>query len=159
MHYAIKPLPHEAVISTLRDEGAGFDLATNGEVDLVRGQNVDPTTCIHTHPIKRAGDIEYPLEYGCNTFVFDNIHELEKFKSYRKKVKLLLRVSFPNPESKADLSKKFGCTPAQAMELLQWAKNLGIEVIGLSFHVGSQVNNAKRHVEAIEQCKKILNQA
>ena len=84
MHYAIKPLPHEAVISTLREEGAGFDLATNGEVDLVRGQSVDPSTCIHTHPIKRAGDIEYALEYGCNVFVFDNIHELEKFKSYRK---------------------------------------------------------------------------
>ena len=45
------------------------------------------------------------------------------------------------------------------MELLSWAKQLGIEVKGLSFHVGSQVNNAKRHVEAIEACKKIMNQA
>ena len=52
-------------------------------------------------------------------------------------MKLLLRVSFPNPESKADLSKKFGCTPEQAMELMSDAKDLGINVIGLSFHVGS----------------------
>jgi len=49
----------------------------------------------------------------------------------------LLRVSFPNPESKADLSKKFGCTPQQAIELLEWSKQHDIETIGLSFHVGS----------------------
>jgi ornithine decarboxylase len=72
-------------------------------------------------------------------------------------VKLLLRVSFPNPESKADLSKKFGCTPEQAMALLSEAQDLGINVVGLSFHVGSQVVNSKRHVEAIESCKKILH--
>ncbi len=112
MHYAIKPLPHEGVIQTLRDEGAGFDLATNGEVDLVRSQDVDPDTCIHTHPIKRDGDIRYAMNYGCNVFVFDNRTELEKFIPYKKVVKLLLRISFPNPDSVADLSKKFGSTPA-----------------------------------------------
>jgi ornithine decarboxylase len=77
------------------------------------------------------------MNYGCNVFVFDNKTELEKFIPYKKVVKLLLRISFPNPDSVADLSKKFGSTPAQAMELLQDAQDLGINVIGLSFHVGS----------------------
>src|ERR1700737_1393527 len=36
LHYALKPLPHAAVIQTLSAEGAYFDLATNGEVDLVQ---------------------------------------------------------------------------------------------------------------------------
>src|SRR5450432_792126 len=57
LHYALKPLPHASVIATLRDEGAFFDLATNGEVDLVRRVGVAPERCIHTHPIKRDGDI------------------------------------------------------------------------------------------------------
>ena len=53
----------------------------------------------------------YSLEYGCDIFVFDNICELEKFIPHKKVVKLLLRLSFPNLESKANLSKKFGCSP------------------------------------------------
>lgn len=92
-------------------------------------------------------------------FVFDNRVELEKFIPYKKVAKLLLRVSFPNPNCVSDLSKKFGCTPSQALELMSDARDLGIDVIGLSFHVGSQVGNSSRHVEAIESCKKILHQA
>ena len=72
---------------------------------------------------------------------------------------ITLRVSFPNPETKVDLSKKFGCTPEMVLPLLQAAKDKGIEVIGLSFHVGSQVPNAKRHVEAIEACNGLLRDA
>src|SRR5271154_569323 len=53
LHYALKPLPHFSVINTLRAEGAYFDLATNGEVELMRRLNVAPERCIHTHPIKR----------------------------------------------------------------------------------------------------------
>ncbi|MGL5481599.1 MAG: type III PLP-dependent enzyme, partial [Aeromonas veronii] len=159
LHYALKPLPHEAVVSVLKEEGACFDLATNGEVDLVRSQGVRPGRCIHTHPIKRDSDIRYALEFGCTVFVYDNPLELEKFIPYKDEVKLLLRVSFPNPETKVDLSKKFGCTPEQALPLLQLAHAKGIKVMGLSFHVGSQVPHARRHVQAIDACREIMEQA
>ena len=158
LHYALKPLPHMGVIEVLKSEGACFDLATNGEVDLMREAQINPNECIHTHPIKRDSDIRYALDYGCNTFVFDNPVELQKFVDYKDQARLLLRVSFPNPETKVDLSKKFGCTPEMVLPLLRQAKELGIEVIGLSFHVGSQVPNAKRHVEAIEACNDLLRQ-
>ena len=42
LHYALKPLPHSSVINTLHTEGAFFDLATNGEVELVRRLKVAP---------------------------------------------------------------------------------------------------------------------
>ena len=158
LHYALKPLPHMGVIDVLKSEGASFDLATNGEVDLMREAQINPNECIHTHPIKRDSDIRYALDYGCNTFVFDNPVELQKFVAYKHQARLLLRVSFPNPETKVDLSKKFGCTPDMVLPLLRQAKELGIQVVGLSFHVGSQVPNAKRHVEAIEACNELLRQ-
>ncbi|MFC3914797.1 type III PLP-dependent enzyme [Pseudaeromonas sharmana] len=159
LHYALKPLPHMGVVETLKAEGACFDLATNGEVDLMRDAQIDPNDCIHTHPIKRDSDIRHALEFGCNVFVFDNPVELHKFVAYRHQARLLLRVSFPNPETKVDLSKKFGCTPDRVLPLLREAQALGIDVIGLSFHVGSQVPNARRHVEAIEACNGLLRQA
>lgn len=159
MHYALKPLPHSAVVATLKAEGCGFDLATNGEVDVMLENQINPDDCIHTHPIKRDSDIRYALEYGCKVFVFDNPVELDKFIPYQDKAQLLLRVSFPNPETKVDLSKKFGCTPEAALPLLRKAKSMGLNVIGLSFHVGSQVPNARRHVEAITSCNQIIRDA
>lgn len=159
LHYALKPLPHDAVVAVLKELDGYFDLATNGEVDLVRDVGVDPERCIHSHPIKRDNDIRYALEYGCNTFVVDNIVELEKFVAYKNDAKLLLRVSFRNPDTKIDLSKKFGCRKEEALGLLLEAQKLGLNVIGLSFHVGSQAVNSMRHTNAIIACTEIINEA
>lgn len=159
LHYALKPLPHPAVVSTLMEEGSWFDLATTGEVDLVAGLGVDPARTIHTHPIKRDSDIRDALAYGCTTFVVDNPDELEKFIPYAAEVELLLRLSFRSPDAKVDLSKKFGCSPEAASSLLQQAAALGIRIKGLSFHVGSQALEPNKHVEAIRACAEIIGEA
>lgn len=156
LHYALKPLPHPAVVATLACEGASFDLATSGEVDLVRAANVAPERCIHTHPIKRPSDIRYALDYGCSVFVVDNPNELEKFIAFKDEADVLIRLSFRNPQAKSDLSKKFGCSPQQAIEMMQLAKDWGIHVKGLSFHVGSQTLTADKYVAAIRACNDII---
>lgn len=159
LHYALKPLPNKDVVASLIEEGASFDLASRGEIDLVRSLNINPMKCIHTHPIKKDQEIKYSLEYGCNTFVVDNAQEAKKFIPYKNEVKLLIRVSFPNPETPVDLSKKFGVLPKDCLELLKLTKSLGLNIHGLSFHVGSQVPNANRHVEAINECAGIIKAA
>ncbi|MFY8272817.1 type III PLP-dependent enzyme [Pseudoalteromonas sp. SSDWG2] len=159
LHYALKPLPHIDVVQALNELGGCFDLATNGEVDLVAQAGVDASAVIHTHPIKRISDIEHALHYGCTTFVFDSENELNKFVPYSDSVELLLRLSFPNKDAAADLSKKFGVAPSAALPLLKRAKELGIRVRGLSFHVGSQTMDAGKYVYAIEQCKAVFEAA
>ncbi len=159
LHYALKPLPQDAVIDVLEEEGACFDLASNGEVDIMREHGINPAKCIHTHPIKKPSDISYALDYGCRVFVADNVCELEKLAEFKDQVKVLIRVSFPNPETKVDLSKKFGALPEEVLPLLEKARDLGIEIYGLSFHVGSQVKTAKRHVEAVTACADIIREA
>ncbi|WP_448569501.1 type III PLP-dependent enzyme [Thalassotalea ganghwensis] len=158
LHYALKPLPHLAVVETLLAEGAFFDLATNGEVDLVAAAGVPSCRTIQTHPIKRHSDIAHALAYGCNVFVVDNINEIDKFIPFKDEVELLIRVSFPNADVLADLSKKFGCKPEQTITLIQYAFDLGIRVKGLSFHVGSQTKSAQKYVDAIAQCRQIMEQ-
>ncbi|TKB45609.1 type III PLP-dependent enzyme [Thalassotalea mangrovi] len=158
LHYALKPLPHPAVVSTLLAEGAYFDLATNGEVDLVASVGVPADRTIQTHPIKRDSDIRHALTYGCNVFVVDNVNELEKFEPYKGQVELLVRVSFPNADVLADLSKKFGCRPEHALALIERAFALGIRIKGLSFHVGSQTKSGEKYATAIRRCQAIMNQ-
>lgn len=156
LHYAIKALPHPQVLATLRDEGSSFDIASAGEIGLLREQGIGAERTIHTHPIKSALEIRESLAYGCNTFVVDNAEELRKFTSFRERVELLLRVSFRSPDAVVDLSKKFGCQPGEALPLMELARSLGVSVRGFSFHVGSQCQSSGAHVAAIAACRELM---
>jgi len=159
LHYALKPLPHPAVVETIVELGGWLDLATTGEAQLVTQLGVDPARCIHTHPIKRDIDIRNALHLGVKIFVADNPDEVRKFEAYRDQAELLLRVSFRSPGAVVDLSRKFGCGPEDLLELARLARKLAIPVRGLSFHVGSQAGDPSKHVEAIEVCARLMAQA
>jgi len=159
LHYALKPLPHASVVATLKDEGAFFDLATTGEVELVKAQGIAPERCIHTHPIKRDSDIRDALRFGVTTFVADNPDEIRKFVRYRKRAELLLRVCFRSPTAVCDLSKKFGCEPGAVLGLIEQARRLGVRVRGLSFHVGSQATDPSKYIEAVQACTNLIAEA
>ncbi len=156
LYYAIKSLPHMDVLHVLAAEGAGFDIATSAEADMLREVAVSPRHTIHTHPIKRQRDIIDALRYGCTTFVVDNPEEIAKFAPYRQRVSLLLRVSFRSPSAVVDLSRKFGCAPGEVPAMLAEADRLGIHVKGLSFHVGSQSLDSSQQVKAIDTCNALI---
>ncbi|MFZ9872691.1 MAG: type III PLP-dependent enzyme [Steroidobacteraceae bacterium] len=156
LHYALKPLPHPAVVQTVLAEGGFLDLATTGEVELVAKLGADPRLCIHTHPIKRDIDIRSALARGVKVFVADNPDELRKFVPYADEAEVLLRVSFRSPGAVCDLSRKFGCDPENLLALARKAHDLGLIVRGLSFHVGSQAADPSKHVEAIDACARLL---
>jgi ornithine decarboxylase len=156
LHYALKPLPHAAVVQTVLAEGGYLDLATTGEVQLVRRLGVEAARCIHTHPIKRPEDIANALDFGVRTFVADNPDEVHKFARLAGKAELLLRVSFRSPGAVCDLSRKFGCDPEALLGIARVAAVLGVSVRGLSFHVGSQTRDATKHVEALSACVKLM---
>lgn len=156
LHYALKPMPHPSVVNTVLEEGGFLDLATTGEVQLVEKLNAAPERCIHTHPIKRDQDIRNAVKFGVRTFVADNPDEVRKFARYTDDAELLLRVSFRSPGAVCDLSRKFGCDPESLLDLARLAAEVGVEVRGLSFHVGSQAADPAKHVEAIEACAKLM---
>jgi ornithine decarboxylase len=149
-------MPHPAVVRSIIAEGGFLDLATSGEVQLAQRLGVDPARCVHTHPIKRPEDIANALHFGVRTFVADNPDEVRKFAPLAQQAQLLLRVSFRSPGAMVDLSRKFGCDPQELLGLARLAADLGIVVRGLSFHAGSQVPDAAKHVEALEACAQLM---
>lgn len=159
LYYALKPLPHAAVVAELRDLGGWFDLATTGEIKLVRSAGVSPERCIHTHPIKSDADIAAALRFGIRRFVADNPDELRKFVRHRRRAEIMLRLSFRDPTAVVDLSRKFGCEPTAVLPMLGLARSLGVRVSGLSFHVGSQVADPRKYVEAIGVCAELIEAA
>ena len=158
LYYAIKAFPHPEVVKILAQQGCHFDVASEGEIELLKPSQVSGRRTIHTHPIKKESHIKAALRGGSTTFVVDNIDELKKLIPFRQRIGVLLRVSFRSDSAAVDLSRKFGCTPSQVSELVHEAQRLGVHIRGLSFHVGSQSLNSNTHVDAIEQCAVLIEQ-
>jgi ornithine decarboxylase len=143
-HYAVKALSHSAVIETIASLGGSFDVASDGEIDLVAG----PDRIIHTQPIKSATEITRAFVLGIRTFVIDSAGELAKFRNVPANVSLLIRLGYRNPDAKSDLSSKFGASPVEAEVLLSQAIAQGSHIAGFSFHVGSQLDSVDAFVRA-----------
>lgn len=156
LYYAVKSLPHPAMLRLLAGMNAGFDMASSGEIELIRQLHIPARHTIHSHPIKRDGDIRDALRFGCTTFVVDNADELLKFLPYKHRVGILLRVAFRSDAAVVDLSKKFGCALEEVPALLDLAVQLGVHVKGICFHVGSQCTHTARQVEAIHACNDLI---
>jgi ornithine decarboxylase len=80
-HFAVKCLPDRGVISTLAALGAGFDCASAGEVELVRGLGVPASRIILAHAVKRPVDLRCIAEQGVTLTTFDSESELHKIKA------------------------------------------------------------------------------
>ena len=150
--YALKSNANPDLINVLLDEGASLDIATSGEINILKSCVDRPLDLIHTHPFKTTSEIETALDYGCRIFVADSPEELRKLIPYRDQVGLMIRVSFKNKDAKLDLSKKFGTPLAEIPALVDDARKLGLTVRGLSFHVGSQCIDGEAHAKAIRDC-------
>jgi ornithine decarboxylase len=149
LHYAVKALPHRAVLTVLAACGSSFDVASSAEVDLVKSLGVSMTRCIHTHPIKKPADIDHAYEQGVRTFVVDNPTEAQKFSGRPADIEVLVRLSFPNATAKSDLSSKFGVDLAEAELLVKHVVAAGVRFAGFSFHVGSQGSSVQPYRDAL----------
>ncbi|MBL1433773.1 MAG: type III PLP-dependent enzyme [Gammaproteobacteria bacterium] len=156
LYYAVKAHPDSHIVNTIDELGGGFDIASAGEMDVLLQHQISGRRTIHTHPVKKDKEIRDALRFGATTFVVDNLDEIKKLLPYRSRVGVLLRISFRSKSAAVDLSKKFGCTPEEAITLALDAAKLDIHIKGLSFHVGSQCLNSDKHVEAIAACHELI---
>lgn len=159
LYYAVKSNPNVDVLKAVKEVDGFFDLASIGEIKVLKKLNIPASKCIYTHPIKKKDDIECALDYGVKLFVIDNEYEIAKVKKFRKDLDILVRIAISNPDCPVDLSLKFGVEPKDALSLIRSADDEGISVKGISFHVGSQNINAYKYVEALEYCKDIFKRA
>lgn len=73
---------------------------------------------------------------------------------------LVLRIRCEAEEAQCPLGKKFGCDPTtEAPKLLKQARNLNLNVIGISFHVGSGCRDYPIYYKAIGICKNLFDEA
>lgn len=157
--YAVKCNQDPAVLKLLAHLGTGFDCASKDEISRVLKLGVDPSRIIYANPCKQNSFIRFAAKEKVDLMTFDNEAELYKVKSTFPSAKLVLRILPPaNFKVQCELGNKFGCHPRDAHKLLVKAQELGLNVIGVSFHVGSGVEEAEAFSAAVETAAQVFDQ-
>ncbi|EZG55952.1 ornithine decarboxylase/arginine decarboxylase [Gregarina niphandrodes] len=138
--YAVKANPARQILEALARLGSCFDVASVYELDEVLSlPGVDGTRVSYGNTIKKARDVRYAYGKGVRMFASDSEADLRNIAKAAPGSRIYVRIITDGSES-ADwpLSRKFGCHPDMAMDLLILSRELGLEPYGISFHVGSQ---------------------
>ena len=154
--YAVKANPAPAVIDTLARLGASFDLASEGEISRCRRLGVPATSCSFGNTIKREVEIADAWRAGIDLFAFDSLAEIEKLARAAPGARVYCRLTVAGKGAEWPLSRKFGCAPEMAADLLLTAGKLGLRPFGVSFHVGSQQTEPDTWTGAIARAARVF---
>lgn len=159
LYYAVKANPNEGVIRKLAELGSYFDVASDGEMRFLTEIGIAPERMVYANPVKTPSGLKVAKETGVYKFTFDSESEIGKMAKAIPGGSVLLRVRVDNPRALVDLNKKFGAHPDDVLHLLDLARQQGLDVAGLCFHVGSQSSSSDAYLEALTICRRLFNEA
>lgn len=154
IHYAMKASPAVEVIELLAGLGSNFDCASIYELDRVLSVGVEPERISYGNTIKKATHVKYAYDKGIRLYATDSKADLQNIAEQAPGSKIFVRILVQGSETAEwPLSRKFGCHPDMAIDLLVQAKQLGLEPYGISFHVGSQQKDVAAWDDALAKVK------
>ena len=146
--------------------GSGFDCASMVELDellrLAIGEEEKFDPCervIYSHPCKPISHIKYFRDQHVQFTVVDNREEMIKLKRHWPEAKILLRLKIDNSNSLISFSSKFGLNHSMAIELLKQGRDLHLDLVGCSFHVGTGCYDLQAFQSALQLAKEIFTRA
>lgn len=159
IHYAVKANPHPTILKKLVKLGCRFDAASMGEIKMCLDAGAKPEHISFGNTIKRTQDIEFAYKNGIDLFSADAEEELEKIARLAPGSKVFIRILISSAEAEWPLSRKFGCSSSYVIPLLDYAKGLDLQPVGLSFHVGSQTKHPYMWYDCLDSVAAIWQNA
>ncbi|KAI9189762.1 Ornithine decarboxylase [Blastocladiella emersonii ATCC 22665] len=156
--YAVKCNPDPTILRTMVRLGTGFDCASKAEIDAVLALGVRPDRIIYANPCKAASQIRHAAAVGVRMMTFDNADELYKVKRHHPNPQMVLRILTDDSKSLCKFGIKFGAHLETTRALLALAKEIGVEIIGVSFHVGSGCMDAASFRDAIIRARRVFDE-
>ena len=138
IRYAVKANPAEPILRLLAAEGAAFDVASIGEIDACTAAAIDGWLLTFGNTIKKPADIARAFSSGVRRFTFDTNDGAAAIAEHAPGSSVECRIAPELPSSVTPFGHKFGCAPTEAVDLLDYARALGLRPEGVCFHVGSQ---------------------
>lgn len=153
--FAVKSNPDPYVLRLMAALGLGFDCASQPEISAVMSLpgGVSPSRIIYANPCKAASFIRNAAKCGVDCMTFDNADELAKVKKYHPDARMVLRILTDDSSSLCRLGLKFGAPLSEVRGLLKRAKELDVNVVGISFHCGSGCKDPGLFGDAIRRAR------
>ncbi len=157
--YAIKANPHPEILKTMIKLGSSFDVASDGEIRTLHNMGVEGERLIYANPVKTTGGLQACRECGVSKMTFDSASEIEKIRAICPDATVLLRLRIDNSSAHVDLNKKFGAAREHALDLMLKAKEAGLDMAGIAFHVGSQTVSADPYLHGLDIARELFEEA
>ncbi|KAJ4700602.1 ornithine decarboxylase-like [Melia azedarach] len=155
--YAVKCNPDRTILGTLAALGSNFDCASQAEIEAVLSLGVSPDRIIFANPCKADSQIKYAESVGVNLTTFDSKDELEKIRKWHPNCGLLIRIKSPDDnKARRPLGSKYGALPTEIVPLLQAAQAANLDVVGVSFHIGSPATDSRAYRTAIAEARTVF---
>jgi ornithine decarboxylase len=139
--YAVKANPAPEILKLLAGLGCCFDVASVSETEAALAAGATPERISYGNTIKKEVEIATAFGLGVTLFAVDCEAEVEKVARAAPGSRVICRIHCDGSGSEWPLSRKFGCEPAYAADILELAHRRGLVPHGISFHVGSQQHN------------------
>ena len=161
--YAVKANPAPELLRLLAGLGSCFDTASVAEMEMVLATGATADRISFGNTIKKERDIVRALEIGVRLFAVDCEAEVDKIvravaATGAEDVKVFCRILCDGAGAEWPLSRKFGCAPEMAVDVLEHAHRHGLEAYGVSFHVGSQQSNTEAWDQALASSAAIFRE-
>ena len=155
--YAVKANPAPEILKLLASLGSNFDCASVAEVEMALDAGVSPDRISYGNTIKKERDVAKAHALGVSLYAVDCVEEVEKIARSAPGARVFCRVLTNGEGAEWPLSRKFGCVPAMAVDVLIEANRLGLKATGVSFHVGSQQTDTNAWDAAIADAKFVFD--
>ena len=167
--YSVKANSNLSILKIFNDLGAGFDIVSLGELKRVLSVNVDPKNIVYSGVGKSSNEILECMKINIRSFNVESIAELERIIKLSNEHKCLTRVSIRvNPNIDADTHEyistgvedsKFGISLSDIKDAVNLTQNNSfVELIGIDYHIGSQILDIKPFLKAIESVAQLYNE-
>jgi ornithine decarboxylase len=154
--YAVKANPAPEVLSLLASLGSCFDTASVAEIEMAFAAGTTAERISFGNTIKKERDVARAYEMGVRLFAVDCRAEVEKIARAAPGSRVFCRILCDGAGAEWPLSRKFGCVPEMATDVLEHAHRQGLEAYGVSFHVGSQQRNTEAWDSALASASEIF---
>lgn len=157
-YYAVKTNPNRQLLAHLATAGCGMDIASRAELDKAMGAGTAPEKISYGNTLKHPRDIAAAHRAGVTLFSADSENELTKIAANAPGARIWLRTAIQSDGVVFTLTQKYGASPDAVPDLAAHARKLGLDVHGLSFHVGSQQTTAHAYATALATVHSLIIQ-
>jgi ornithine decarboxylase len=154
--YAVKANPAPEILTLLAGLGCCFDVASITETQAVLAAGATPDRVSYGNTIKKEREIATAFRLGVSLFAVDCEAEVEKVARAAPGSRVICRIHCDGTGAEWPLSRKFGCEPDYATDILELAHRRGLVAHGISFHVGSQQHNVEAWDRALSSAAAIF---